>query len=103
MTVGMIRYNLHILSINRAEVAENTIPAPRSFVVVVLQRSIPVFNFHFRGVKEHVRSNVAAGHFTAVGARAEVAAWFGEEVFCCDGDTDATAETAACHAIGGKT
>jgi len=29
-----------------------------------------------------------------------MAARFGEEVFGCDGDADAAAETAACHAVG---
>ena len=89
-----------ILPIRRAKVPKHTIATPRSFVVVVLQRAVAVFDVDFTLVEEHVRSDVAAGYLAAVGARAEVAARFGEEVFGSNGGTDAAAETAACHAVG---
>lgn len=93
-----------ILPILLAKVPKHTIATPSSFVIVVLQGAIAVFDFYFALVEEHVGSDVATGDFAAVGAGAEVAAGFGEEVFVfgCDCDVDAAAETAACHA-GGET
>lgn len=92
----------NILPIRRAKVPKHTIATPRSFIIVVLQRTVTVFDFDFAVVEEHVRSDVAAGYFAAVGAGAEVAARFGEEVLVlgCDCDADAAAKTAACHTGG---
>ena len=91
---------VYILPVRRAKVAEHTIATSGSFVVVILQCSVSVFDRDFALVEQHIRSDVAAGDFAAVGTRAEVAARFGEEVFGCDCGANATTETAACHAVG---
>jgi hypothetical protein len=71
---------VYVLPIRGAEVAEHAIATPGSFIIIVLQRSVTVFNLDLALVKEHVGSDVAAGDFAAVGTGAEVATRFGEEV-----------------------
>lgn len=90
----------HILPVFLTEVPKHAIAASSGFVFVVLERPIAVFDLNLIGCDEHVRSDIAARHFATVGTGAEMPARVLEEVFGFDGDSDAAAETAACHAVG---
>lgn len=71
------------------------IPTERLIILIHLQRSITIINLHFLGLDEEVRGYVGASDFAAVGAVAEVAAAFGEELGVGDCYGYAFAETGA--------
>ena len=90
----------YILSIRAAKGSVHRIPARRRAVLVRFQRAIAVVDPDFVLLDQQVGGDVGAGDFAAVGAVAEMAAGFGEEVFVGDGHGDGAAQAGAREGIG---
>jgi len=93
------RLRLDGVSVLAAEVSIHWIATQCFSILVELQCSISIFDLNVCGVHEQVGRHVRARHLSAIGAVAEMTAWFIEEMLFFERHRNRSAQAGAGHAV----